>query len=318
VSRSSAKIPFWILMKVPGLAGDIGSCLLLRHLWARHAAGPRALAAYGFSLASILVSSYHCNTDALCAFLCLLCAYLGEDARRPFWSGVALAGALNVKFVPFILIPPALVIHTKWRSWLKFLAGGAIGIIPFLPFLLNGRAEFVRNTISYSPIKDNWGIPFLARLSSENPFFGPTAGRFFDWYVDSGRNIILLLVGGLSAFAFLSRKFNLYELFSLSFIAFLVFAPGFGVQYTVYLCPVLFAASLRWGIRYAFLAGIFIGTVYLSWLGPGYPLTSIFQSWYPWPAPLLGLLAWGYMLKVGYRIIKGALARLPRSGPLLT
>ena len=94
VVANALGLRFAILMKIPALLGEAGSMYVLWKLWKERGAGNLglgALALYTWSLVAILVSSYHCNTDALCAFFCLLSAYLAESKGKYFWSGVALA-----------------------------------------------------------------------------------------------------------------------------------------------------------------------------------------------------------------------------------
>ncbi|MDB5295658.1 MAG: rane protein, partial [Phycisphaerales bacterium] len=85
--------PAWFptLFKLPAVLADAGTCWLLYRIW-RGRAGERTAAAvaagYAWSLCAILVSGYHCNTDTVYAFFCLLAVYYVED--RKAW----LAGGL--------------------------------------------------------------------------------------------------------------------------------------------------------------------------------------------------------------------------------
>jgi hypothetical protein len=302
---------FAVLFKLPAVLADMGSALLLAHIWRERGGdddGWKAFALYGVSLTSILVSSYHCSTDAVCAFFCLLCAY-AICHKRPLGAGLALAAALNVKLIPLVLVAPALSTNRSFRAFLLFGSGLAVGLVPFIPFLLEHRAEFLRNTTDYAPLVDRWGVCYLASESAANPSFGPSAARFLDWYVRSGRYGLLAGIGLVSAYSFLRRKLDAYELFSVCLCIFLVLAPGFGVQYTIHLCPVLFAVNLGRGTRFSLLAGAFIGLIYLSWLDVRYPWTSHFDTLHPMPTPLVGLVAWGYTAWLAYRILRRAACR---------
>jgi hypothetical protein len=64
----------------------------------------------------------------------------------------------------------------------------------------------------------------------------------------------------------------------------------------VYVVPILFAVDPTAGLRYSILAGSFIGLVYWTFLHPGLPLYSNFDTTFPMPAPLLGLAAWTVLL----------------------
>jgi hypothetical protein len=74
---------------------------------------------------------------------------------------------------------------------------------------------------------------------------------------------------------------------------FLFFAPGFGVQYTVMVLPLMFATRPRLANLYGLLAGLFLLVVYWGhWTGR-WPPDSQFHGYFPWPSPLWGLAAWG-------------------------
>jgi hypothetical protein len=65
------------------------------------------------------------------------------------------------------------------------------------------------------------------------------------------------------------------------FALFLVLTPGFGVQYTVFAVPVLFAWNLPWATLYSWTVGIFIGSVYFSFWDHAFPLEAIFTGRFP-------------------------------------
>ena len=101
-------LSFSFAFKLPVIVADCGSAFLLYVIWRR--AGPAhaaaAFAVYAFNLDAILVSGYHCNTDPIYAFACLLSVWLIEDRRSDFWGGAALAAAINVKLIPILLVAP--------------------------------------------------------------------------------------------------------------------------------------------------------------------------------------------------------------------
>ncbi len=100
---------FSAVMKIPALAADCVAAWLIYRIFRNRGTARRAMgvaAIYAWSLCAILVSGYHCNTDPIYAFFCLLCIYFMQDKRMFFWSGVALAAAVNVKLTPILLVPP--------------------------------------------------------------------------------------------------------------------------------------------------------------------------------------------------------------------
>jgi MYXO-CTERM domain-containing protein len=89
---------------------------------------------------------------------------------------------------------------------------------------------------------------------------------------------------------------SIYERAAVGLSLFLVLTPGFGVQYTAILGPVLLAASLTWGLWWALLSGLFIGTVYAAFWTGGWPLHSEFTGTFPVPAAAVGVAAWALLV----------------------
>ena len=287
-------IPFALAFKLPMICADVLATFLLWKIWKRRCGLPfagLAVAAFGGSMVSILVSSFHGNTDSLSAFLCLLCAYFIES-RLPFAGGLALAGAINVKLLPIVLIPAFVLSYRSWSELMKFIAGSAVGLLPFLPFLIGCRESFYQNAIRYTSNVDQWGIMLFLLQGGRNPAFRGISLRIADFYIPNGRFIIMGLIVLLSLWARVKSRWNCYELGAMCFSIFLIFTPGFGVQYLVYVCPLLFAVSLGWAILYSTLAGIFLASVYYAFWTGTLPFYSEFISAFPMPTPLFGLLAW--------------------------
>ena len=132
---------------------------------------------YAWSLDAILVSGYHCNTDPIYAFFCLLCAYLLQNKRCHFLAGLALAAAINVKLTPVLLILPLLLWHRSWRSASKFVLGLAVGALPFVPVLVLAGKPFYANAIAYKSNPDNWGITCLLMQADKEPARGTSSWR---------------------------------------------------------------------------------------------------------------------------------------------
>jgi len=144
--------------------------------------------------------------------------------------------------------------------------------------------------------------------SEENPRFADVAAVLARLYRRFGRYLIMgtcVILGAWGRW----RGWSAYRVAFLCLATFLMLAPGFGVQYTVYVVPVLFAISLPQAMAYSFASGLFILSVYFNFALPGYPLRSQFTSWYPLPTSLFGLLAWAVLIVI-------VLRDLGRSQPL--
>ena len=292
---------FAILLKVPSLLADGLASYLLWRIWQPAGSLMAAVvaAAFAWNLDSILVSGFHGNTDSLCALLCLVSATCIQ--RRAFFvAGLALAAALNVKLIPIVLVPPLLLQCRTRRQALAVLGGLALGVVPFLPFLISAGEGFYRHAIAYNSNPDNWGIGFFLNASEENRRFAAAATRLAPIYRAYARYLILIACTILAAWG-RWRHWSAYRIYFLCLATFLVLIPGFGVQYTVYVVPLLFAISLSRALAYSFTSGLFILSVYFTFGLHVFPWRSEFTSKYPLPTSLFGLVAWVVLITIVIR-----------------
>jgi hypothetical protein len=287
---------FPVVFKLVPMAADALCLVLLWKIWRHRSGHPvaplAAVAIFSFSPDAILVSAYHGNNDPLVGLFVLAACYFIEEQASFGWAGVALAAAVNVKLIPLVLVPVFLANVRRWREAARFIAGLSVGAIPFVPVLLRAGAAFQRNAIAYNSNFDNWGIPFFIRQAGENPEWAGAAARFQALFVASGRYLVVATILALCAWSRWRRPLSTYQLAAGGLATFLFLAPGFGVQYTAILGPVLVAASLGWGLWYAVSAGAFIGSVYYLFWTRGALLASLFTTPFPFPSPWIGVVAW--------------------------
>jgi Glycosyltransferase family 87 len=297
VGLDGVAFAFWV--KLPGLIGEACSAWLLYRIMSPRGRlrAAATLAAFAWCLDSILVSGYHGNTDCLYAFFCLLSAWLLDEKARPFAGGLALAAALNVKLIPIILVPLFASRFREWRSLARYAAGLSIAAVPFVPVLIGAGASFWRNAIAYNSKIDYWGVQCLLLHSLSNPKLGAATSWLQSFYTAFGRYFVLGLPLVVSAVSFRTDRWSRYQLGAIGFGIFLVLAPGFGVQYTASVVPLLFAASPAWGALFGLVAGLFVGVVYFTFVTAGPPWFSQFEERFTMPSHLVGLLAWWVMLE---------------------
>lgn len=293
---------FFFLFKLPGIAADGLAAYLLYRIWKKRAdtsSGLSAAAVYALGLATLLISGYHGNTDTIYATLSLLSVYLMQDKRRPLLSGLALAGAINIKLIPCLLIPLLLLSLRRPRDIAKFLGGLAIGAIPFLAPLIYIGPLFYHNALSYTPGANRWGIllPFLW-WRPVSDWLKPEEGfaYYYNWY---GRYLVFALVIGWSVvFAWL-RRWDRYQGAAFIYAIFLVFAPGFGVQYTALVAPLILATpqgKRGLAILYYCSAGLMVLCAYwVNWDG-AYPFGSDFRNYLPHEVAIIGAVAWATLV----------------------
>lgn len=290
-------LPFFFVFKLPMIAADLLAAVLLWRVWAARAGLATAALAAGLFLAnptSLLVTAYHCNTDTLCAVLCLASA-LALHRARPALGGLLLGAAINVKLIPVVLVPVFALTRTGRRDFLRFGLALSLGALPFVPILLEAAAEYHRNAITYNSRPNPWGVFYL--LDPDHGILPEelraTLARL---YLPGGRYLILASSLALGVWARLRGRWNALELGALTMSLFMVLLPGFSVQYTLYPVPLLFAVSLAWGGAYSLVAGVFVGILYVErWTG-GWPAFSLFGPAWEGPALVFGLLAWATLV----------------------
>jgi hypothetical protein len=210
----------------------------------------------------IMVSGFHGNTDPVFMFLILLALYAMIRKDSWFWAAVALGLAMNIKLVPIIMIPAFFFWIRQWRTRMGFL--GIVFVMLTLGYGYHVAVmthEMIRNVFMYSGLKNIWGI-----------------GRFWIDYDAFGRVVVCATITGIcwlkglqaARTASSARARYLLEAFSSTFICFLVFTPGFGVQYLSW-CVAPLAFIGPWAsLGYSVLGGIFLFRVYTYW-SRGFP-----------------------------------------------
>ena len=299
---------FSLWMKVPGLLGDVLAVWLIVRIAAKRGtdAAVWAFAAFGLSLLAILMSGYHGNTDSACAALTLLAAYLFEERRRPGAAGFALGAALNVKLMPLFLVPALLSRCRSLKDVRAYLVGLSLAGLPFVPFLATSAHEMYIKLVRYNSQQLPWGIVAFLKQAALLPAYEPHATRIRALYAVEGRYVILAAVALVSLVNAVVRRDRPYELPAIAWAIFLVLTPGFGIQYTVCVLPLLFAADLRRAIIYSLNAGCMLLLVYTARMEWTLPLHGRVQYWPFHPVAILfGIIAWATL--VGFLV-----SRLPR------
>ena len=285
-------IAFRVLWKLPPLVADLCALRLLwgyfmprGKLWAA-----AAIALFSCNPISISVTAFHGNTDSLCAVLALYAALL-HGRGKPLLAGLALAAAINVKLIPVILAPGFLFLCSNRRAALRFLVGFSLGCVPLAVACLVVPHEFYVNALRYNSELERWGLEAWGlEAESEYP-------RLFQLltvkYRRIGGNVILVVATVLAALG-RSARWDMVRVGAVVLAAFLFLAPGFGVQYLVWLVPLLAAASLRYSVWWGLFGGAFALLDYHSFLTDEWPLRS-YHSRINHTVGLVGLCAWAVL-----------------------
>jgi hypothetical protein len=285
--------PFSPFFKIAPFTADLATAWLLwRSAQARGPVFAAGLAtAFLWSPVAILVTCFHANTDPVLAAL-LLFAALAADAERPMVAGLVLGAALNVKIVAIFAAPIILLRPASWRDRIRTAGLAALGVIPFLPVLLGAGKAFMRNGVSYNSNPDEWGVVYVLRHMGDLHHVGRAMTQVREFYQDAGRWVILGAAVVIGLVARGGRR-SAVEATGLVLTTFLVLAPGFGIQYTVWVVPFLFvAAPLRTWASYSLVCGTFLFLTYVHFWDGKIPALSWFTAVYPPGAAIFGFWAW--------------------------
>jgi hypothetical protein len=233
------------------------------------------------------------------------------DAGQLALAGAALGAAINIKLVPVFLIPVlGLQLRTR-REALQFFGALALAALPFLPLLLGIPTTFVKNAILYNSSANRWGIYGLFKMALETRHVAKVAAPMVDLYWRFGRYVMMASVIALGIAGRRLRRWSAAELVALGMIAFLVFTPGFGIQYTIYVLPALFAVSLARGAIYSTVAGLFALVVYLEFWTGEVPYHSVFVGHFTFIGTELGLCTWLYLCASAIALLRGRRSAAP-------
>jgi hypothetical protein len=300
---------FELLFKIFPILADAVSGLLIHDTWRRRGSpyAAFAFAAFCWNPVSLLVTGYHGNTDSLCACLSLLAAVLVEK-ELAFLAGLALAASINVKLIPVLLAPALLSRFRNVRQAGRFVIGTSLGVIPFVPVALFHWQGFATRVLGWRSYPGEWGLTEIGRQIGLNPPFFQGAYRFNMFWIEHGSLIVLgfpLLLGIANLW---KPRFSAPAIGACAFAGFLVLAPGWGVQYTVYLVPILFATHVGSALVYATCTGAYLLFVYAGlWTGttPWYSDFNMFYYGQPVGARHLGGIAWTVTAGVLVYLLKG-------------
>lgn len=227
---------------------------------------------YFVSPAVIFLSAFHCNADAtLVALILVSFALLPASATA---AGIALGAATGVKVVALLLLPIVLCVVSRRAAFASgFVA--AIAVIFGVP-ALDGGLAVITNTFGYHGVGNWWGVPSMARalsmaVESDLPL------RLVAGYDSIVRLVVAAIVGIGMLLAWRTRRRAGHDETALMtasafvFVAVLVVASGFGVQYLSWPLAFLpFALGRGHAIVVHAAVSLFLFTVYTQWSG-GFP-----------------------------------------------
>ena len=292
-TASTVGLPFRWLIKVPGVVGDAIAARALFVVSSRLRGaewGLRVVALYLWSPATILLSSFHGNTDSLYAGL-LMAAIAAAVASRPGLSGLAMAAAGSVKLLPSLAMPALGVAFAQPRRFVRFAIGCSLGLVPFAPLMILEPTQFIHRVFGYTPSPNRWGISWLLSMATAGFDASVPTGASASWYVANGRYVVGIMAVVTPAIM-LRRTTDPLILVSAATASYFVFTPGMGVQHLALLLPLSAAHGIAAGVWIHTATGAFLSAVYVSTLASLSPVVSAINGAWPLPAALFGLVLW--------------------------
>jgi hypothetical protein len=232
-------LPFRTWLRVACAVADIAMLWLVCGILRAERIAPDAssLVAVALSPASILISGFHGNTDPIMVCFLVLSIYLIVTGRPAWLAGAAFGLAISIKIVPILfLLLVLLSLSSVRRSAAFILSAAAVFLLGSMPYLAREPMLVMRNVLGYTPGAGLWGFPLLAVLISEQAHAGYLA---IARYAVPGAVLLATLwmhFHGPDCPLFLRCGFAVFLL--------LFLAPGFGLQYLVWLVP--WSAALPW------------------------------------------------------------------------
>jgi hypothetical protein len=250
-----SKIPFHIIMKMPGLAGDvfIGVCLylIMCRLKEKHAFKWALL--YALNPVSILVTSFHGNIMALPNLFVLL-AYavlLFNEEKNYRLSALLLSVAIGLRAYPVLLLPLFLIkMQLGFKKKISYAAYCLLPVgLSFIPFLLLDYKSVLNEVFGYGGHID-FGLAGLARayLSIKYNTIIQTIPQNTFAAITVFSKIIFAIF--YLAALLLVRKTKLANSIMLVFLVFYLAYAGVAAQYLIWVLPFAFLAKDRFVYLY--------------------------------------------------------------------
>jgi len=265
---------------------------------------PAALFLMAASPASVMISGFHGNTDAVMIFFVLLSIFLIERRGSAWLAGVALGMSMNIKIWPLVLLPVVFLYYPDAPKRIAcFAAAGATVLLGSVPYILQEPLVIARRVLGYGSIYGHWGISRVMDGLADLGYFRWPNTFYYHW----GKFIVLGTIIGASFW--MNRGLKKPPLFlqcGLVTFLFLTLTPGFGVQYLAWLVPWVVGLGPWTAVLYYATSGIFLFLVYNFW-SHGIPW-YLADSWQVdgWRGYVIffELLCWASVLVILFRYMR--------------
>jgi hypothetical protein len=238
-------IPFRVWFRILTMLAHVLTAVALYRIL-----GARAATVFVLCPAAIMVAGFHGNSDPIVVAFLIWAVYGAESGWRPWLTGLLFAAACSVKVWPLFLIPAFCFHLANWRQRTAFLTAAAAGGLAFgAPYTLQFPMLIARTVFGYRSIGGWWGLA------------GTVAGYSHFGTALSFAAVLLMSV-------YLHRAgLRLYDVAGGAIAVFLVFTPGFGVQYLAWIFPFCFVLGWRFVAGFYAVSTALLFSAYTHWSG---------------------------------------------------
>ena len=313
-------LAFPVVWRMPFAACDLLTAWLLLQCLRPNPLRYVLVAAYWLSPVSVILSSFHGNTDTTLAIVTLGCVLLTR-AERSFWVGALLGLGLWIK-LPIVLIAPLVLAAAPPEGRLRLIAGaGAVALIGYapafgdIPSLMDRVFGYGGIVLKASNGAFIWGPQSYYNLLTILPeAWWPAISRGVSAYYGWNGPICLGLVLGYSALAS-RRGVDGARLGVVLFGAYAVFYSAnnmFAFQYLGWSAPLCFLVSPRFGAIWTALLGGYLWAAYALACGSPLLIGPFDLISHPWPSWLMRLRDLAFCFTLGAALMAVARELRPR------
>ena len=270
--KSNLSYPY--LFRLLPIFADFVSIFVIWELLKKHKINNKIFIAMLCAISPInfLVSGFHGNYDAVFILLVLLAIYFAENDNIVV-SACMCAFSIGIKLVPIMLVP--LFMYCLRGRYKKMLFSSVLLVVllaVYVPFLISDSRSLIKSVFLYKSDPYNWGIWKVVSFLSQSPniFVVAFSQSLEKFYLEYGMSMFRIVIAVAPLALVIHRKLNLIEGTFAAFSIFLIFTPGFGVQYLLWLSFFSIMVMPLLGTIYVFAGGFYLSLVYILW-GAGRP-----------------------------------------------
>jgi uncharacterized membrane protein len=244
---------------------------------------------------TILISSYHGNTDSI--IVCLaLASVLAADSDRPILAGSLIALACGLKLGAILTVPAVILTTRPPQRRSALIAMAAVSGAVWIPGVILSPGTFLQRTIGYVPNGGHFGFKVLLNGLVDALPPGHTAwwiARALRFGFMRSSRLLIAVIFVLTFVAYARQHLRGPALAAFGNMVFLAFTSGFGTQYLIWPAANGLFLGLRWAVAYHAAASLFLCLLYSDLSHGSWWYVSFFEN-PPWSvqASVAGIVTW--------------------------